>query len=99
MTRPFSTLRNAQWHSPRRSTVVRIKDAIGIPARTVIVTVAPLVAWAFGASYAALPTLQLVQTIPLPGVERRIDHLAVDVPGQRLFVAALGNNTLEVVDL
>jgi hypothetical protein len=43
--------------------------------------------------------LQLVQTIPLPDVEGRIDHLAVDLQGQRLFVAALGNNTLEVLDL
>src|SRR5207302_5604178 len=31
--------------------------------------------------------------------EGRIDHMAADVPGHRLFVAALGNNTLEVVDL
>src|SRR5881628_1246135 len=44
-------------------------------------------------------TLRLVQTIPLPGVEGRIDHLAVDLAGQRLFVAALGNNTVEVIDL
>ena len=43
--------------------------------------------------------LRLVQTIPLPHVEGRIDHLAVDLRGQRLFVAALGNNTLEVLDL
>jgi hypothetical protein len=43
--------------------------------------------------------LQAVQTIPLPDVEGRIDHLAVDLQGQRLFVAALGNNTLEVLDL
>src|SRR5438105_527681 len=43
--------------------------------------------------------LKLSQTIPLPGVEGRIDHLSVDLKGQRLFVAALGNNTLEVVDL
>lgn len=38
-------------------------------------------------------------TIELPRVEGRIDHLAVDVDGRRLFVAALGNNSLEVVDL
>src|SRR5215471_17441630 len=43
--------------------------------------------------------LKLIQTIPLTGVEGRIDHLAFDVKGQRLFVAALGNNTLEVVDV
>jgi DNA-binding beta-propeller fold protein YncE len=43
--------------------------------------------------------LKLKQTIPLPGVEGRIDHLAVDVSGERLFVCALGNNTVEVLDL
>src|SRR5205807_2198322 len=37
--------------------------------------------------------------IPMPGVNGRIDHMAVDVKGMRLFVAALGNNTVEVVDL
>ena len=44
-------------------------------------------------------SLRLIQTIPLPHVEGRIDHMAVDFQGQRLFVAALGNNTLEVLDL
>jgi DNA-binding beta-propeller fold protein YncE len=43
--------------------------------------------------------LTLVGTIDLPGVEGRIDHLAVDTTEQRLFVAALGNNTVEVLDL
>lgn len=43
--------------------------------------------------------LKLVQTIALEGVEGRIDHLAVDVETNRIFVAALGNNTVEVIDL
>ncbi len=43
--------------------------------------------------------LRLVQTIPLPNVEGRIDHMVVDFKGQRLFIAALGNNTVEVLDL
>ena len=43
--------------------------------------------------------LHLVKTIPLPEVQGRIDHMEVDVAGQRLFVSALGNHTLEVVDL
>ena len=43
--------------------------------------------------------LQLKQTIPLPGVEGRIDHLDLDAAGDRLFVCALGNNTAEVLDL
>lgn len=41
----------------------------------------------------------LERTIALPAVEGRIDHLSLDAPGARLFVAALGNNTIEVVDL
>src|SRR5207247_4143612 len=44
-------------------------------------------------------TLKLKQTIPLPGVEGRIDHFALDASGERLFVCALGNNTVEVLDL
>jgi YVTN family beta-propeller protein len=43
--------------------------------------------------------LRFVEAIPLLGVEGRIDHMAIDSAGQRLFVAALGNNTVEVVDL
>jgi DNA-binding beta-propeller fold protein YncE len=58
-----------------------------------------LALWLIGISDARSETLRLVQTIPLPGVEGRIDHMAVDVTGQRLFIAALGNNSVEVVDL
>jgi DNA-binding beta-propeller fold protein YncE len=43
--------------------------------------------------------LQLVQTIPIPNVKGRIDHMEVDVKGNRLFVAGLENGTVEVVDL
>lgn len=43
--------------------------------------------------------LRLVQNIALPNVQGRIDHLAVDLQRDRLFLAALGNNTLEVIDL
>ncbi len=35
----------------------------------------------------------------LPGVHGRIDHLAVSADEKKLYIAALGNNTLEVVDL
>lgn len=45
------------------------------------------------------PPLRLIQTIPLPNVHGRIDHFDMDVSGQRLFMSALGNNTLEVFDL
>jgi YVTN family beta-propeller protein len=40
----------------------------------------------------------LVQSIPLPGVEGRIDHFAWDEKNQRLFVAGLGNNSVEIID-
>jgi hypothetical protein len=32
-------------------------------------------------------------------VKGRIDHLSIDVEKARLFVAALGNNSVEVIDL
>src|SRR5215472_5577597 len=43
--------------------------------------------------------LKLEKKIELPDVQGRIDHMSIDVKGQRLFVSALGNNTLEVIDL
>ena len=53
------------------------------------------------ASFQASPQtpLTLVGAIDLPRVEGRIDHLAVDLAAQRLYVAALGNNTVEVLDV
>lgn len=44
-------------------------------------------------------TLELLERIPLTGVEGRIDHLSIDLEHQRLFVAALGNNSVEILDL
>jgi len=41
--------------------------------------------------------LVFVRAIELPRVEGRIDHLAFDATVSRLYVAALGNNTVEVV--
>src|SRR6266705_5442191 len=43
--------------------------------------------------------LSLETHILLPNVKGRIDYLSVDVKGQRLFVAAVDNHTLEVIDL
>jgi len=48
--------------------------------------------------YAQSP-FKLEKTIPMPGINGRIDHLAVDLKDKRLIVAALGNNTVEVIDL
>jgi DNA-binding beta-propeller fold protein YncE len=43
--------------------------------------------------------LRLVQTISIPGVEGRFDHLAVDLKGKRLFLAAQAHRSVEVFDL
>ena len=51
------------------------------------------------AAHAEQKTFKLKQTIPLPRVEGRIDHLALDAASDRLFVCALGNNTVEVLGL
>ena len=45
--------------------------------------------------------LKLLQTIPMPGVQGRLDHFGLDMKSKRIFVAALGDNqnTVEVLDL
>ena len=67
------------------------KIALGL---VLICGAGPLNAAARGAT-----ALRLIQTIPLPGVEGRIDHFALDRASERLFVCALGNNSVEVLDL
>jgi DNA-binding beta-propeller fold protein YncE len=44
-------------------------------------------------------SLQLETKIPLGDVKGRIDHMAIDLPRRRLFVAELGNGTVGVVNL
>src|SRR5580765_7509158 len=43
--------------------------------------------------------LTLVSKVSLPNVTGRIDHISYDPVNQFAFVAALGNNTVEIVDL
>jgi len=65
-------------------------------------TLPSLVLAALGAGQQAAPApepLVLRASIALPEVEGRIDHLAVDLAGQRAFMAARGNDTVEVLDL
>lgn len=44
-------------------------------------------------------TLSLVKSIPLTGVTGRIDHMSIDTIGKRLFIAELGNNSVDIIDL
>jgi hypothetical protein len=57
-----------------------------------------LVAMMLAAPVWAAP-LELEAKIPLGEVRGRIDHLAIDIARQRLFVAELGNDTVGVVDI
>jgi len=45
------------------------------------------------------PALTAKDPIKLTKVEGRMDHMSVDVKGQRLFATAFDNHTLEVIDL
>ncbi len=63
-----------------------------------IVTMALLFSFSIASAESEI-ALKLVQTIPLPEVDGRIDHFAIDVKGRRAFLAALAKNTIEVVDL
>lgn len=51
------------------------------------------------ASAAVPATLELQGKVPLGDVRGRIDHLAIDVSRQRLYVAELGNDSVGVLDL
>jgi DNA-binding beta-propeller fold protein YncE len=53
----------------------------------------------FCAGILSAQPFKLEKTIPLPGVEGRFDHMAVDTAAKHLIVAALGNNTVEVIDI
>jgi hypothetical protein len=63
--------------------------------------VAALLGPGLGRPAAAGPAQPLVleRKIPLGEIRGRIDHLAIDLARDRLFVAELGNNSLGVVDL
>lgn len=65
--------------------------------KTALLVLIGMIASAVGAEEKT--EFELKQSVAMPGVEKRIDHLALDAKANRLFVAALGNNTVEVVDL
>jgi DNA-binding beta-propeller fold protein YncE len=79
----------------------RAGDAGWRPSRVPVVRAAVVLMAVVAASLAAAEPAPLVleKTIPLPDVGGRIDHLAIDMKRQRLIVAALGNDTVEVIDL
>lgn len=50
-------------------------------------------------SQTPVPLLRLAKTVVLSGVQGKLDHFAIDLAGNRLFLAATGNGSVEVVDL
>jgi DNA-binding beta-propeller fold protein YncE len=62
-------------------------------------TVLVLVACMSGAQAADTPPLMLEATVSLEHTRGRIDHMAVDLRRKRLFVAELGNGSVDVIDL
>ena len=84
--------------------VVQMKRCGGLrPASATLALQALMLLSAVGFGHAAqgqAPVqLELERTIALPNVAGRIDHLTVDVPHQRLFVAELGNGSVDRIDL
>ena len=74
------------------------------PLRTIVAVLAGVVALADAAGPVTAQStdigpLQLETKIPLGDVRGRIDHMAVDLKRQRLFVAELGNDSVGIVDL
>lgn len=65
----------------------------------VILLLCTLLCGCHGSKSYGQSALKLEKEIALADVKGRIDHLDIDLQDQLVFVAALGNNTVEVVDL
>src|SRR5262249_33531525 len=79
-----------------------IEAAMLSPRKARIILAAAMLLVAIEHSAAQTPSalpLQLESKTALGDVQGRIDHMAIDLARQRLFVAELGNNTIGVVDL
>lgn len=83
-----------------------VDEVEGRPAvgRMIRARAAVRLTWLVAAAIAAASApsraeVELVDRIELPGSTGRLDHLAIDVEADRLFVAALGANAIEVIDL
>jgi len=92
----------------RRSFAIKLKITEQKKMRTIFTAVAafqllassvPSAGHAVASPAKAPPVLRFAGSIPLAHVRGRMDHVSVDVPGNRLFAAAYDNRTLEIVDL
>jgi DNA-binding beta-propeller fold protein YncE len=69
-----------------------------LPAFLIVTSIFYLASFGFAQSR---PPLKLVQTIPLPDLQKEgdFDHFAVDLAGNRLFLTAEANNAVVVMDI
>jgi DNA-binding beta-propeller fold protein YncE len=85
------------------SAVEELADCIAVAGGTMIVKrpslLVLLLSYLAFAHAQSNPPLRLDKTISMPDVQGRIDHMFFDARSGRLFVAALGNNTVEVIDI
>ena len=81
-------------HSDSRKTSYTPARALGIAAIAVITGILSLTAQAQQSA-----PLTLSRSISLIGVQGKFDHLAIDITGNRLFIAATGNHSVEAIDL
>jgi DNA-binding beta-propeller fold protein YncE len=58
-----------------------------------------LLVFAIKVSSRPASSLELVRTIPMPGITGRFDSFGIDLKGRRLFVTPLDHKTVEVYDL
>lgn len=84
----------------RDQTAPKFTTAVSRPGRAALTAAAALlIVLAAAPGRGDAQGLTLEAKIPLGPVTGRIDHLAVDLARQRLFVAELGNDSVGVVDL
>ncbi len=79
--------------------VLLIALAVSAPVTGLLAQDQPTDPYATESRTEAHHILKLTGAVPLPGVAGRLDHLALDPTGTRLFVAAHDAGALEVVDL
>jgi len=88
-----------RWAKRRCSTSAVMAKGTIMRIATALLIAGLAAAASCSAEAPATGPLEPLPTIALPGVGGRIDHMAADVKGNRLFVAALGHGAVEVVDL
>jgi hypothetical protein len=64
-----------------------------------ILLVATLLLPSLSAAQDNVGGFSLAKSIPMPGVQGKFDHSAIDVTRKRLFIAATGNKSVEVLDV